>query len=378
MIISQYLYEDENWTCFKKAKHGKGNKIIFVFADRFLLEKNEPIRYLKEKFPSADIVSSSTSGDFLGTTLSSDNTLCATVVEFSKSHYKAKAFKSSDYKKCDLLGIDITNYFSEKGLKHILLFSEGTTVNGSFLTEGINQLFRDKISVTGGLAGDGNRFKKTIVGLNEDFSQDYVVAVGLYGQDLEIGFGHSCAFESFGLLRKVTKSIDNVLHEIDGKPALSLYKEYLGEHAQFLPESALWFPLEISKTKTSSPFVRTILGIDEDKNTMTFAGNVPEGSFIRLMRSNIQDILASAEDSANASKIGNPESEGLALLISCVGRRSILKDRTEEELEEVRDILPANMILSGYYSYGELSSKKETKGCDLYNQTMTITTLRED
>jgi hypothetical protein len=76
----------------------------------------------------------------------------------------------------------------------------------------------------------------------------------------------------------------------------------------------------------------------------------------------------------NEIKIKNPE---LAILISCVGRKLVLDQRVEEEIEAVREVYGANTILTGFYSYGEISPFTPDAKCELHNQTMTITTLSE-
>ena len=69
-----------------------------------------------------------------------------------------------------------------------------------------------------------------------------------------------------------------MLYELDGRPALALYKEYLGDRASGLPATALLFPLAVRSDRSATRrTVRTILGIDEEQQSMTFAGDVPEG-----------------------------------------------------------------------------------------------------
>ena len=71
------------------------------------------------------------------------------------------------------------------------------------------------------------------------------------------------------------------------------------------------------------------------------------------------------------------ENPDLALLISCVGRKLILKQRIEEEVDGVREALGATTKLTGFYSYGEISPFTPGAKCELHNQTMTITTFLE-
>ena len=54
-----------------------------------------------------------------------------------------------------------------------------------------------------------------------------------------------------------------------------------------------------------------------------------------------------------------------------------VKQRVEEEVEAVRDVLGASVALAGFYSYGEISPFTPGAKCELHNQTMTITALSE-
>jgi hypothetical protein len=177
----------------------------------------------------------------------------------------------------------------------------------------------------------------------------------------------------------VTRSDKNILYELDGKSALGLYKDYLGPRAKELPGSALFFPLTLLDEAGGDPLVRTVLGVDEESDTMTFAGDIPQGKMVRLMQANMDRIVDGAVDSAEQSLTRLQDFEPqLAILISCVGRKLILGQRVDEEVEEVRYILGDRPAIVGYYSYGEISPGKRPSGCSLHNQTMTITTLAEE
>ena len=165
----------------------------------------------------------------------------------------------------------------------------------------------------------------------------------------------------------------------DDAHALELYKKYLGEHAAGLPASGLLFPLAIRTGTDDSRVVRTILAVDETKQSMTFAGDMPLGAVARLMKANFDNLIDGATGAARNSyeSIGSA-SPDLAILISCVGRKLVLQQRVEEEVESVREVLGAEATLTGFYSYGEISPFTPSAKCELHNQTMTVTTLRED
>jgi hypothetical protein len=141
----------------------------------------------------------------------------------------------------------------------------------------------------------------------------------------------------------------------------------------------LLFPLCIRSDRANRGVVRTILSVSDADNSMTFAGDIVEGSFAQLMRANFDRLIDGASDAARVSAGAIADrAPDLALLISCVGRKMVLKQRVEEEVEGVRDIVGPATTLAGFYSYGEISPFTPGAKCELHNQTMTITTLAED
>ena len=351
--------------------------LILAFGQRTLLEKVNPYQGLKSSFPNAQIVICSSSGQ-ISDQCTIQKEIVATAIDFEKTTIKTFEFDIVDNNDINDLGKMIKDKISSSDLKSILILSEGTHING---TELINELIKQtnkEIPIFGGLAGDEYAFKKTIVGLNNDASSGKIVAVGFYGNNIHFGYGSEGGWSDFGPEREVTKSDKNVLYKIGDRFALDLYKEYLGKYAEELPGSSLYFPLSMKEKGNTASVVRTILSIDEDKKSMTFAGNIPEGAMVRLMKGNI-DKLIDASSNAALKISQEPSSDTqLALLVSCVGRRIVLGDRVEEELEVVKEIFGVNTVLCGFYSYGEISPTLENVACELHNQTMTITTLYED
>jgi hypothetical protein len=174
----------------------------------------------------------------------------------------------------------------------------------------------------------------------------------------------------------ITKSSGNVLFELDGQPALTLYKRYLGERAIGLPATGLLFPLSLLPTRESETgLVRTILAIDEDRQSLTFAGDMPKGAYVRLMKAGCDALVGGAQTAA--SEAGHTPSAGFAVLVSCVGRKLVMGQRVEEEVEVVRTELGPAIATVGFYSYGEICPSGIQHSCDLHNQTMTLTVFSE-
>jgi hypothetical protein len=350
--------------------------LLLAFGERTFLEKTTPFQKLKTLYPNAQIVICSTSGQISNTQLV-ENELVATAIEFEKTKIKVSEIDIVLNSDIQALGKTIKENLLSSDLKSILIISEGSFVNG---TELINELIiqtKESIPIFGGLAGDEYNFEKTIVGLNQDASAGKIVAIGFYGEAIHFGFGSDGGWTDFGPEREVTHSEKNVLYKIGDRFALDLYKEYLGKYADELPGSSLYFPLSMKENNNAEPIVRTILSIDEENKSMTFAGNIPQGSSVRLMKGNIDKLIDASYNVAERIYSKQKYEPELALLVSCVGRKIVLGNRIEEEIEVVREVFGEKMLICGFYSYGEISPTLRKVACELHNQTMTITTIYE-
>ncbi len=379
MKLQQVIVDKDNLETVLYATNqfnAQNANLVLAFGERTFLESSSPYKKLRALYPNAQIVICSTSGQISNTNLV-ENSLVATSIQFEKSTIKVTEIDillNSDIKE---LGNKIKEDLLSDDLKSILIISEGSFING---TELINELIfqtKESVPIFGGLAGDEYYFEKTVVGLNRDASPGKIVAIGFYGNALHFGFGSEGGWSDFGPEREVTHSDKNVLYKIGDRFALDLYKEYLGKYADELPGSSLYFPLSMKENKDSEPVVRTILSIDEEKKSMTFAGNIPNGSKVRLMKGNIDKLIDASYNAAEeiySKQIKNPE---LVLLVSCVGRKIVLGNRIEEEIEAVKEIFGDKMLVCGFYSYGEISPTLNKVACELHNQTMTLTTISE-
>ena len=332
---------------------------------------------LRERHPGAVMLCCSTGGEIHGCDVV-DETLSATAFEFASTEIAAAeadvdAFAGSSFDAGKAIGAQL----ARGDLATLFVLSDGTRVNGSELVRGLRAAVGDNVVLTGGLAGDGPRFGTTYVGLNAPPSPGKIAAVGLYGKSLRVGHGSCGGWDVFGPERQITKANANILHELDGQPALDLYKRYLGEDAAGLPGSALLFPLRVYPAdRPDEAIVRTVVGIDETARTMIFAGDMPEGYRAQLMRGNFDRLIQGAATAAEQAN-GDHDGERVAILVSCIGRKLLLGQRIREEVEAVQDILGTDAYLTGFYSYGEVSPHAVTGTAELHNQTMTITILSE-
>ncbi len=351
-------------------------QLVFCFGSKTVFETENVYSTLRKRFPRAVIALCSTAGEIYHTSVLNES-LSVTAVKFSHTRVVPALVSSHAFENSYEAGRALLQQFDPAGLQYVFVLCDGSQVNGSELVRGMNDAAGNTVLVTGGIAGDGDNFKSTLVGLNSAPESGQIAAVGFYGSSLIIGHGSKGGWETFGLEKEVTKSEGNVLYEIENKNALELYKQYLGPEADALPGAALFFPLSVILPGQQEAVVRTILSVDEVNGTMTFAGDIPVGSRVRLMKGNFDKITAAASDAASQALVPGNCKPGLALLISCVGRKLILQSRVEEETEAVDEIFGHQTLLSGFYSYGELSPLVPGGYCQLHNQTMTITTFYE-
>ncbi len=379
MNLDLFQYTRTNgWNLELQPGMDSDKTLVLVFGSSSYVDDTDVFNDLKKACSKAYIVGCSTAGEIFGTEIN-DDTLSMAVMRFKDTDLNYCSFKIKNAEESYSTGLQITKALNKSGLKGIFVLSDGLLVNGSELIRGINQELPASVIVTGGLAGDGDKFEKTWVLKNGLPAQGYVTAVAYYGDNIVIGHGSKGGWSSFGPKRKITKAKNNILYELDGEPALQLYKKYLGERAAGLPATALLFPLAIHNLDGKLQYmVRTILSVDEDNQSMIFAGNIPENHYAQLMRADFEHLIDGAYDAAAmASPAKATTGDTLNIAISCVGRRLLLGERCEDEVEATLEVLPEGTRQIGFYSYGEISPFVSGHFSHLHNQTMTLTTISE-
>ena len=377
MQIEQVLYDSSGIQKHTVTNDLKNKaQFVLIFGAKELLLEKRIYDELRDLYPSAYFIGGTTSGEIYKN-IAVENTLSATAVYMEKSKIQ---FACADIENdnCFEAAAELATKFESKDLKHVFIISEGINVNGSKIVEGFTKHLPTDVTLSGGLTGDGNHFKETFVIANDYPKKNCIAAIAFYGENLKFGYGSMGGWSPFGIERVITKSKNNILYELDGKPALALYKKYLGEFSEGLPATGLHFPLTVRSKDHTHTFVRTILGIDEEKNALIFAGDVPEGHYARLMRANCDDLIDGSLQAAQISldSIGG-KGVNLAILVSCVGRKLVLNQMVSEEIDAARRILGDETIFTGFYSYGEISPLNKETICELHNQTMTITLIAE-
>jgi len=354
-------------------------QLVLVFGSVALISHPDSLESLRRGFPDAELAGCSTAGEISDDGVCDDQ-LILTAVHFNHPGVRVVHTDLHGMSDSEAAGLRLAHQLSVPDLHSAVVFSPGVQVNGSALIEGIAKGLAPGVKLSGGLAGDGAEFKKTYTLSRHAVSSEQIVAVGFTAPQLELRHGSLHGWKPFGPARKVTRCEGNVLHELDSSPALNVYKAYLGSYADGLPGSGLLFPFEmLSESHEATGLIRTILAVDEASGSLTLAGDITQGCYLRLMHATTNSLVDGAHDAAAAAAMDVPlGTQHLALLVSCVGRKLVMGNRVDEEVEAVAGVLGSNVRIAGFYSYGEISPGPEGRTiADLHNQTMTVTHLLE-
>lgn len=377
MFSRQLHWRKETGWSSQAAPAGRADLAIF-FGDSSALSDGQVAQQLQSLFPDAIVAGCSAGGQIVGPAVV-EGGVDAVAISFDSASARLAWGRISGAAEAREVGGRLGAALAAPTLSCILVISDGLSVNGAALVAGIAAQVGPSVAIVGGLAGDGARFEKTIVAAGGECGPNIIAAIGLYGSSLETGYGCEGGWTRFGPLRSITKSENNILYELDGEPALALYERYLGaEESRDLPASGLLFPLRISqREREDAGVVRTILGIDRAKGSMTFAGDMPLGWDAQLMRGSSEGLIegaALAAQHANSTLTGPAE---FSLMVSCIGRKLLMGQRVDQEVEAAADALPGAAPPFGFYSYGEISPHRGSGLAQLHNQTMTVFLMRE-
>jgi hypothetical protein len=378
-IKQAHLKKDFDSTALSPLMELQPQLVLAFGGIRFFEDGQLGVR-LRKLFPQAVIAGCSSAGEIVNDSAVYDDTLVLTAVSASDTRFTFATAPIGSAEASRAAGIEAAkNLGVSDALKSVFVLAPGLNVNGSMLVEGLASVLGSDVVVTGGLAGDGGRFQKTYTLVNDKVSDNALVVVGMASDSIKVGYGSRGGWEPFGLERRVTRASSNVLYELDGKPALKLYKEYLGDKAKELPASGLFYPLSVMRSGESGGLIRTILNVDEEAGSLVLAGDVPEGSVVRLMHTKSNGLVQGALRASNEAHLtGASDAQSLGILISCVGRKIVMGHDVDEEIEVVKDNFGPQCTVTGFYSYGEIFAfDQKDRTPYLHNQTMTITCLSQ-
>lgn len=373
MRTKSYRYTHDRWSESFDTTMDSQSTLVLVFFESSSDIRNQ-LQIIKATFPKSKIIGTSTSGEIQNAELIDHSIVCM-IIQFHKTRLKISSTPIS-YESSAQAGKLIGDNLAAPDLKNVLLLTESLDIDAADLVKSLDETLKEhqvEVPIAGGLAGGRQNSAKTFVIDDTTIRNNQAVALGLYGDDIQIFSGIGTGWAPFGPIRLVTKARRKTVYEIDGLPALKLYKDYIKEDAHNLPYSGIFFPLGIE----NETIVRSVAQINEAKNALILAHKIPENTRVQLMHSNVMKLIDGAAGALNGCTLdfsGNLSTA--ALIVSCVGRRLIMGQKTEDEIDIIKARLPKHTEICGFYSYGEFSptASKQNK---LHNQTMTIIIFQE-
>ena len=283
-------------------------------------------------------------------------------------------------------GAQIGKAFQGIGSRYIQVFSDGLSGNADLIIQGIKAHMGDDVKIAGGTAGDGGEFKRTFQYHGNRILTNSIVAIAFQGR-FGLGTGTACGWFPVGIAKKVTRAVGNVVYELDGQPALQAYERFLGKHAERLPAVGVEYPLGLlgsdSEAEEKGYFLcRATMGVDRQAGAIIFAGDVPEGSLVKMTIGNDGDIIRAAKNAARSAmeklRKSDPALKPQAIfLYSCMARKIVLGTRTDEEILAVKEAIGMDVPVIGFYTYGEYAPIGECEHSCFHNETATLTVIGE-
>lgn len=352
--------------------------VILLFVSLTYQEIEVSIDAIQKKFPNTLLIGGTTAGEIIDQQVV-DDSIVMSAIKFDKT--KIKVFSAelpedvSTYKE---VGKQFVRDIEQEDLKHLFILSDVQTLNASNLLKGINNQLDSKVSVTGGLAGRESYLGSNFIIDNGELVHNRVVALAMYGDNLQVSYNAQGGWDSYGVECLVTKSENNHILEIDGQSALDFYRSHVGIGVlSNINKHGFKHPIKIRNEEYTNPVIRALLDVNEEKQSLIMAEEIPKGTYVRIMKANIDRLIIGAENAAKTIAEQNNFNHELAILISCSGRRKVLKDLASEEVEAVTDQFPETTKAIGFYSYGEISPFFELPKTSLHNLTMCVTTFSE-
>lgn len=353
--------------------------LVLVFSEVDHRLYNAAIASLLAKYPNSVITGCSAVASIFNQHVM-ENALVVGIIRFQSTRL---AFARAELNSKDdswQAGQTLAQSLQAPDLKGVLLLTDGLNTQGTDLIRGMaSRIDPHEVKIVGGLASDPLKFVSTWVLIDGVPATHMAVGVGFYGDNLVFASNTKDGFKPFGPERVITRAVDRILYEIDHRPALQLYKEYIGaEHVQRLPLSALNFPLSIWHKEKQHYAIRVPVAVDEASSSLHFIADIPDGCNAQLMYGSMDNLLDGVEDAAQTLRRDLPaDTPILALAISCAVHKLVMGDDTSQELETVLDILPPGTRQVGFYTFGELAPTGQDGNCSHHNATMTLTVLYE-
>ena len=234
----------------------------------------------------------------------------------------------------------------------VFAFASGVRTDGEAVVRGVERGAGRPLPLYGGLAGDDLRMAETTVFSAHDAFDDGLVALVLDGDRYRVEGVATSGWQAVGVEKAVTRSEGNVVFELDGRPILDVYSEYLAmgdlraEGVHVAMDLGVQYPLSVRRADGTA-VLRAPLLSDPETDALVFAGAVPKGARVRFCVPPSLDVAERVVEEAAAVRERLPDADAV-LLVSCVARHMALGPLMEDEVEGLSglwDAPPPRLLL---------------------------------
>jgi diguanylate cyclase (GGDEF)-like protein len=354
----------------KSSIEDRQQTLIQIFCANASFEFVQKIQtFFKKRFSNATIVGTTTDGIMQNSSVFKDEKSLVSFTCFSKTSLECVLYEhENSYNASFETGKKIAQKLKSHNTKALISFTDGIYTNGEEYLAGINEI-DESLLVSGGLAADNGNLQTTYIFNNDKITSKGAVAVALNSDSLKVSNNYNFEWMPIGKKLEITKAVKNRIYEIDNIPVVEIYAKYMGKDlAQNLPKTGIEFPLIFENNGISvgrAPILK------HDDGSLTFAGNIKEGEFVRFGVGNIELILRNGDYNLKQMLEKITFETQAVFVYSCMARRRFMNEYVEKELK----ILTSLSDVVGFFTYGEFYHERNSN--QLLNQTMTVLILSE-
>ena len=285
-------------------------------------------------------------------------------------------------------GADAAQCLSEvAGSPHqvLMLFSDGAAGDQQEVVRGAYQVTGagvPLVGAAGGAVAGGSSVESWQVRDGQVFTSGVVAAA--LGSQAPFGVGVGHGWLPVGEPMLATASTGNVLHELDGRPALRVYLDRLTQLGVTVPWEAPDYPgwdaptfarlsvlHPLGLTRRHGHQIRSVLGGSPARGSLVCAAEVPAAAMVSVMTGDTESVLTGTDHACRGARAGLEGQPPLGLLVfNCVARRSILgEDGAVREASRIA-AHAEGAVVGGVFTFGEFARTHGLPG--FHNKTLAV------
>lgn len=359
------------------------NVALIVFAS-VAMDQDKLMEAVAKSAPSASIVGCSTAGEMSSDGLSAEKSVVIMGIASDTAQFLSSVGHHVLWnpKEAGAQAAGDIQYRSHGYANAAILFFDVITGNGEDILRGAIERCGEEFPLYGAAAGDDLLFFETYQYEGGKAYTGSVVALGLLGE-VSVGYGRAHGFLPIGPGRIVTRSEGTTLYEVDGMPAVDVYKEYFGDdylsqlREGLLSGVAVTYPLGVTTENEYGYILRNPIFVD-GKGAMTFTANIPVGAEVRLMLSGKEEALASAERAATDAlqALAGKKPKG-AIVLGSIARKRLLGPDADEEVRTIQRVIGRDVPIVGFYGYAEVGGTVTHGMLPFHNSSVSVLLIAE-